>query len=947
MKRFLLSFLLMLSLPFALLAQSAKGTDIILNSIIGYDGKPITSGYVYGLDISKGLPLKLVEGNSSSEVGLDFTLPGYESFWYKWHYGDSSEINLDLRQVVRPAQFKVLDHDGAAMEGAELVSKSGNNPRMTLAQTNAEGVADFYLVDVNDRFNSVTVSVQPSAKYHSYFDVPSIKYGKVYYASNTTVDYSKMHLFLMRVKKFNTDLRKRMFTDELSTSYNVSFETVVGGQATTSFRRSAYVDEGEDRVYYSMVEDDESHPVTKAWYRFAFTGKKEVYTASSFAFYREYDKLEGDYSFELDPTTWRPVRINVKDDLGTPLVPRLVWVDKVYPIDYNYKDPVVCLPQGEHDIDIYAATEDYSVVYENDGIKSLRKVVVTDATNVQDYNHEYKHGEYAGYEVTAVDGDGNPATGAYFGLSWVNGGRVVGMATLDSTGRGTIYHQYPGECEGIIRGIRNTAALTWTDNSPIGFQRHHIDVNNGYRKVRVTVKQHQKMYENKYDAPELHLYRTVDKLAAMPEFYDDSYIPCNWEAKNDTSLVYTANLYMQDGWLCGYLIQRDLRDSIAMMEVPDNGELNFDYTKYAYVKYMLDGKQLPAGYNNGGLMAASVGHAPEAEWNKAYAPEFLLPGNYYACVVSSNYADELPYIVANVPSFKVECATDNSEVEVPLTTLPDDDYVQVPLKLDGIFFLSGAKAKVDVKFLYNGQLPLVVGGDNYATVNTEVPLRVLKGDYNYSVDELTFDEKHHYVVGHDRKLTVDTDTKALKLDLSGLHYFNTIKYFDAEGNEIDWLDLWTPLNYAHFYNGQKFLAECYVSSYQDDGLLIPAGDYDIKLYVGDFIGNSVEHDATLHVDDQSGTTARIVLGQAFTPVEQVVVENRSSELTIRYVNGYPVVVAPVAAPVRVAVYALNGVCMNSINVVPWQRIDLGDLSKGAYIVRLSQGSVSNTVKIAK
>lgn len=91
-------------------------------------------------------------------------------------------------------------------------------------------------------------------------------------------------------------------------------------------------------------------------------------------------------------------------------------------------------------------------------------------------------------------------------------------------------------------------------------------------------------------------------------------------------------------------------------------------------------------------MAAPVGQAPVAEWSNVFAPEFLLPGNYYACVVSPNNASELSYINAYVPSFKVECPAENSEVEVALTTLPDEDYMQVPLKLDGIFFLAGAKA---------------------------------------------------------------------------------------------------------------------------------------------------------------------------------------------------------------------------------------------------------------
>lgn len=60
-------------------------------------------------------------------------------------------------------------------------------------------------------------------------------------------------------------------------------------------------------------------------------------------------------------------------------------------------------------IDVFAATESSSVVYENDGQKSLRTIVVKDAMNVQEYDRVYNHGDYAGYEVTAVDGDGNPA----------------------------------------------------------------------------------------------------------------------------------------------------------------------------------------------------------------------------------------------------------------------------------------------------------------------------------------------------------------------------------------------------------------------------------------------------------------------------------------------------------------------------------------------------------
>lgn len=81
MKRLLLVFAFMLSTSFVLLAQNSerKVTDIVLKSVIGYDGQPITSGYVYGLDISKGLPLKVTDdGGYRSEVGMDFTLPGYD-----------------------------------------------------------------------------------------------------------------------------------------------------------------------------------------------------------------------------------------------------------------------------------------------------------------------------------------------------------------------------------------------------------------------------------------------------------------------------------------------------------------------------------------------------------------------------------------------------------------------------------------------------------------------------------------------------------------------------------------------------------------------------------------------------------------------------------------------------------------------------------------------------
>lgn len=129
-------------------------------------------------------------------------------------------------------------------------------------------------------------------------------------------------------------------------------------------------------------------------------------------------------------------------------------------------------------------------------------------------------------------------------------------------------------------------------------------------------------------------------------------------------------------------------------------------------------------------------------------------------------------------------------------------------------------------------------------------------------------------------------------------------------------------------------------------MFIPEGDYGVKLFVGDW-SQKIEHDATLHVDNQSGTTARIVLGNQFTPVEQVVAESNGSELNIRYAGGQAVVTAPVAAPVRVAVYALNGAKLNCMNVMPGQRIDMSALSRGAYIVRLSQGNVNSAVKIVK
>ena len=79
----------------------------------------------------------------------------------------------------------------------------------------------------------------------------------------------------------------------------------------------------------------------------------------------------------------------------------------------------------------------------------------------------------------------------------------------------------------------------------------------------------------------------------------------------------------------------------------------------------------------------------------------------------------------------------------------------------------------------------------------------------------------------------------------------------------------------------------------------------------------------------------------------MVAESNGSELNIRYVGGQAVVTAPVATPVRVAVYALNGAKLTCANVMPGQRIDMSALSRGAYIVRLSQGNVSSAVKIVK
>lgn len=99
MKRLLLVFAFMLSASFGLLAQNRdkKVTDIVLKSVIGYDGQPITSGYVYGLDISKGLPLKVTDdGGYRSEVGMDFTLPGYESFYYKLLVSDKTQKSAYL-----------------------------------------------------------------------------------------------------------------------------------------------------------------------------------------------------------------------------------------------------------------------------------------------------------------------------------------------------------------------------------------------------------------------------------------------------------------------------------------------------------------------------------------------------------------------------------------------------------------------------------------------------------------------------------------------------------------------------------------------------------------------------------------------------------------------------------------------------------------------------------
>lgn len=921
---------------------STIGVDLLkdrlpftLNSLTGIDGQPVTQGRVGDYDLANGLPAVVCYVSENDNfVRLNCLLTNYQGFSFVCpRNGTSLDINLQGNGKTINATLK--DHNGNAMAGAKVLTLKSNEQSyiydsLLVTTSNAQGLATFNAVNYTSEIMPWELVIVPKSVGYPITKIDTQDDGS---ADNTNlvIDYSRSRFIDVRIKDFGTKAWKERFVSE-------AYYTVYYKDNDDRRNETRYVtfNEGNDLICRAIIDEGKNvglHDLQLELHLRGYTSSEEEqvlpYTV----------KLAtvpaGDLSYTIAPLDWKKVNINFNLGDEQDLMCNYFVIDD-YSFQYhnygdNYHNAVV-MPAGEHALN--ARFEGDGVLYD---YGTPQKFMVSNNDDTPQTTFTLNRNAYTGYEVSVTAPDGTPAERYSFSMDG-EGNYNSNSLMLDASGKGRIYTApTAGTLTYKIDTYNvNMKPYVWTADAVIGPKQKAIDLSHEYNKVDISIKMHASSSDNPYTI--IYWAETADGINNKydsdgnnkPYIYE---MNVNGLQRVDDTNVFKQSVYLPNGWMSGYTIVNDAKCYMPSTQLNANTAYTFDFTTFSKVNYVYDNT------NYGGKLV--IVNTSNKEQMNEYS-QLLAPGEYKACYIGFKENGDSYYIQAPTTTFTV--MGDGADMTVNLVNAADDDYVDVPLSATGIDSDFGNITRANVSVTYDGLFELTERNNSGEfSFNKLRPWKMLKGSYDYKVGHLWFDNGAVVAYGINGHIDVKDNASVFNIDLSGVHQFSSTAFADVNGNSIDWEEhglrvVSYKILDADGYGHNEIY---YGSSY---GLFIADGDYDVILTTYDNNYNAEEYKATLHVDAQSGKVATFRTTEITGIAEAAV---NANALQAQFTNGKLLVMGSNASAIQVSVYTLSGVKLMSTTTQSNDTLDLSNLQRGTYVVRLQQGNSTKGIKIIK
>ena len=905
---------------------------LMLNSLTGIDGKPVTEGTVGICNLADGLPavVRYINPNDYN-INLPCLLKGYQGFTYLYT-PDNSSFDIDLRGKGKTIDLKLLDHQSKPMRGAEVLtyqSLYSKQDSVLVAETDENGVAHY------NRLNSGADHIMPwylTIKTHKsgYICPPVIPEGEDEGDNKATViiNYSKYHFIDLRVKNGGTQAWNDRYEDMRFSVNPVDGEIVYEDLTTTSFY------DGNDLVYRAFV-DKEKIEKDITTLRLNYTiNSRNYYSVMPFTV--ELDPLPSqDVNYTINPLEWKDVEIKYNVPDGLKVSPKSnYYVDNVA-LNYESfeKRHTVVMPTGSHSLRM--AFEGSHVEYEL-GKEQTFSISSTEENPTATYT--LRPEDYTGYALTVVDPNGLPAEDYSYAADDLT-------VRLDEGGKGAIYLANEGEHTfSIYTHDISMKPYAWKETLTKGQRDKTVDLSQMYYKLNVSVKTvaSQPTYYNPYLT--LAWAESEDALnnAEKNNSYDyegvgSSYLMSvsSWEHE-DESQLYTQTLYLPKGVMKGKVTVGEDECNMPTTTLNGNMDYTFDYSTFGQVTFTFNGNSNKP-YNSELKLYSIRDKKMLNTWS--YQQGLLLaPGEYKACVIGFKENGDYYYILSPSKTFTIV----SGEQTIDMPSAADEDYVQVNLNIKNADESLADITAASVAVTYDGVFNLTEGNNNGAYYfNTRFPWTMLKGNYDY---ELIFTRGDAFAYAFNTYGHVDiTDANStFDLDMTGKHKFESFLMTDKSGHEINWSEMGIKPYMLEISDKDGNLVCKTSTSY---GIILPEGDYNVIVYAANNFGENIQKfDALpLHVDAQSGKTASFILPDA-TGISST---SSTTEMKARPSKNGLTIECNASDPVFVTLYTAAGANLIQTTVHNGETIDTTVLPKGTYIVRLQQGKQTKTQKFMK
>lgn len=911
-------------------------TPITLNSVIGIDGHPVTQGRVGDYDLANGLPavVRYVDKNDYN-VRLSCLLNNYQGFTLTCPQ-NVANFDIDLQGKGRTIHTTLKDHNGNAMSGAKIltlksIEQSYRYDSLLVTTSNEQGKVSFNAINEASNISPWKIVVVPPFEGYPPTEIDP-RGDDTEGDTNIVIDYSHSRFINVRIKDFSSDAWKERFTNYVN--YNVYYKNKDDGRYEAQY---ITFNEGNDLICRAIISADRNVDVHDLQLELQLQG----YTSSEGEDVLPYTiNLEtlpkGDLNYTIAPLEWKKVNIAFTATDEPYLRCSKFTIDgssfeyKEY-FDGNYNNAVV-MPAGEHALNM--RLEGNAVLYDY-GTPQMFTVKKED--NNPQATFALNRAAYAGYEVTVTAPNGTPAETYSLAL---NSEANYNSRTifLNEEGKGRIYTAPSAD---VMTYTINTYDIdmkpyTWTAKAVTGPQQKVIDLSKEYNKIDLSIKTHDDSYNYVYAT--IYWSETAD---ALNNVYDnngnnDSSVyemgVSNWE-NADGSNLFNKSIYLPKGWICGYANSNNTQCLMPVTQLSENMAYTFNFSTFSKVTFDYEA----SGYGGRLVVIRTSDNKQMEGYGQLYAP-----GQYKACYIGFEENGDYYYIQA--PSTTFTIAGDGKDMTVKLTRAADDDYIYVPLSATGTDSDFGALTRANVSVVYDGLFNLTENNNNGEfSFNKAFTWKMLKGSYDYKVGYLWFEKGTvvaHNLNGH---LDVKDNASVFNIDLSGVHQFSSTAITDMNGNSIDWeghglsVDSYTIIDHEGKAHHEVF----YGTSY---GLFIANGDYDVILTAYDKNYNAQSIKAQLHVDDQSGKVATFRTTEITGINESLTTDNA---LQAQLSNGKLMLMGNNDTPIHLNVYSLSGVCVMSTTAHANDVIDLSNLQRGTYVIRMCQGNDTKSLKIVQ